>query len=147
MSLSVYLELIERNLFPLGPGLASGMQERDFGVLTAVTLVLGAGLSRSLMVETLQLLLPSRFPSFKDVIVNSARTVLGFLCFRDVESKFWPHFNSYGYSFWDFLGSQERKHFQIRYRFHDRRLFLSHPHYHRHFLLGRAGGYETKTES
>ena len=25
--------------------------------------------------------------------------------------------------------------------------FLSHPHYHRHLFLGRAGGYETKTES
>ena len=76
-------EILENILLclPLGFALASWVRKRNLGGLAGILLALTAGCLLSLIVETLQLFLPSRIPSFKDVVANSIGALLGAMCF------------------------------------------------------------------
>ncbi len=67
---------------PLGFGLTCLTQKRTLGKRATLVVILIASSGLSLILEALQIFLPSRSASLSDILANSAGALLGFLCFR-----------------------------------------------------------------
>ena len=83
-------DLLE-NIFlfiPLGFGLGGFVQNRINNHLLKWIFALSSGLLLSSIVESIQVLLPSRFPSSSDVLANSLGTAIGLVIFKRVGQKF-----------------------------------------------------------
>ncbi len=95
---SSYLEDVLANIilfFPFGFGLTGMSQQRQLRRITALMLVLAASASFSLIIETIQVFLPSRAPTLTDIQANSFGGFLGFLAFQLFSSTVLGELNRY----------------------------------------------------
>jgi glycopeptide antibiotics resistance protein len=83
-------DLIENIILfvPLGFGLGGLKQNNGNNQFLNWTFVIAFGLCLSIIVESLQVLLPSRFPSSADIFSNSLGTAIGLLIFKSLGQKF-----------------------------------------------------------
>ena len=73
-----------KNVFlflPLGFGLMCWLQKARIGTIAKLCIVVFISFNLSLLVEILQAFLPSREPTFADIVNNSFSGFLGYLCF------------------------------------------------------------------
>lgn len=73
-----------KNVFlflPLGFGLMCWLQKARIGTIAKLGIVVFISFNLSLLVEILQAFLPSREPTFADIVNNSFSGFLGYLCF------------------------------------------------------------------